>query len=441
MKKQSTLTLKLFGILCLMLLALPSVIHAQKWELIKELKATYAIYETRNGNMLLSDYLFDQTGGIYISKDKGTSWTKTDIADYNYNLFMEAGDYVFAIGIGGHIARSNDGGETWEMLRYTKPLEAFFDASTLDYTVSYALTYHNNRLYVADFNGGGILYSEDFGETWKLTDRTSLFLKYEDKETGEITEYIDSFYNLVSFNNELFAFSVLYVYRYDETNDTWIAVRDDSNFMAVSTIFNGKMYNGRSVMNDSKDVPFLERTADGKTWETVKRPEGQNDNNIRVLASDDKNIYAGLQFKGIYFTSNEGESWVNISEGLPYFNEDVVEDYLAPLKIVSTDDYLYVAIYDTPFSERKASGVYRMDKASLPSSIESGKTESANVYVDNDYLYVGEATNISIFNICGKRINAKSIEGKIAINNLSAGIYLYEMTINNKPVSGKFIKK
>ena len=68
----------------------------------------------------------------------------------------------------------------------------------MPYTVCYAATYHNNKLYVADFCGGGIIYSEDFGKTWKNTDLSSL--KYvAEEEDGSSVENTENVYQMVSY--------------------------------------------------------------------------------------------------------------------------------------------------------------------------------------------------------------------------------------------------
>ena len=442
MKKHYFLQFKIMGILCLILLATCPAFA--QWELAKECKAAYAVYVTKNGNMLMSDYLFDQTGGIYLSTDQGKTWEKTKIADHNYNTFIEAGDYVFAAGIGGCLARSADQGKTWELVYYTEPLKKYLSAESLDYDVVYAITYHNGKLFVGDFIGGGILYSEDFGETWTLTKRDNLMLVYEDKETGKSEKYMDNFYNLVSFDGKLLAFGMINVYLYDEKTNDWTITRYDSNVMAVSTVFKDKLYCGRSIMNETDKVPFIERTADGLNWEGVNRPEGQLDNNIRALASDENNIYAGLQTRGIYYSSNEGKSWVNISKGLPYFMEQVPDQFLSPLKFAVDKDYVYVIIYDVPFSDRNESGLYRYAKNALPTGIEDlVNYDETQLYTNNTHLYAvnGSISEVKVFTIDGKSYNVNLIDGKADIQYFPAGCYLYEAVVGQKQFTGKFIKR
>ena len=93
------------------------------WKQVCKLPATNAFYITNSGNMLLADYLFDMNGGIYISTDKGNSWEKTDVQDYNYNYFVENENYIFAAGYSAHIARSADDGLTWEVISYADAVE------------------------------------------------------------------------------------------------------------------------------------------------------------------------------------------------------------------------------------------------------------------------------------------------------------------------------
>lgn len=439
MNKLYTKCLKLVAVLCLLL----SSAQAQaQWEMVRQCNAAYAVHVTKSGNLLLSDYLFDNNGGIYLSTDEGKTWEKTDIMDHNYNSFIEAGDYIFAAGIGGYLARSADEGKNWELVYFSEPFKPFLSQEELDYDVAYAMAYHNGKLFVGDFCGGGIVYTEDFGETWTLTKRDHLKWATEDKETGEPVEYVDNFYNMVSFKGKLYAFGMINVYVYDDETNDWSILRDDSNFMAVSTIFKDKLYCGRSTMSETYRAPFLECTEDGKTWNEVPRPLELMDNNVRALSSDDKNIYAALQSRGIYYTNDEGANWYDISEGIPPYSEDHTERFLSPLRFAITDDYVYVVIYEDPFSVRNVSGLYRYAKKNLPTGIGDIVAGQSPVVYSEGCLFVGaEAAAVAVYDVSGKKCPVVLDNGKVDVRGLQTGCYLYEVQFGSEKVSGKFIKK
>lgn len=439
MRKHYSLCMRIVALVCL--LSLISLEAAAQWKLLKSLPATHAMFITKSGNMLMSDFDLKRNGGIWFSKDKGETWEKGEIADYNYSGFYEFENYVFAIGYAGRIARSADSGETWELINYTLPLKekGIFDDNMAEATTCYAMEYHKDKLYIADFTGGGVLYSEDMGESWNLTDLNSL--KINDS-MGK--PYVENLYNLESFNGKLFAFGALCIYEFEEKGETWILKRNDSNFMGQSTIFNNKMYCGRSIMNQTDKSPFLERTADGENWEWVPRPEGQLDNNVRVISHDEKNIYVGLQSNGLYYTDDEGMSWAKISEGLPAFSADYPDEFISPLTIASDDEYLYVAMFEF---DREDSGIYRMAKKDLPPTVTSIDNLSANpdfkVYADESYLYISGSRDavVSVFDVYGKKMNVVAQDGLADIQHLASGIYVFEISSKDGKTVGKFLKK
>ncbi len=431
------------SIIGLLLLACNNV--QAEWKLLKECTAAYGMHITKSGNMLLSDYLFDQTGGIYVSTDGGNSWEKTDVADYNYSRFVEADNYVFAIGKEGNIARSADEGKTWTVVNYTSALEDVLDPKALANTNCYAATIHKGKLFIGDFAGGGVLYSEDFGDTWKLTDREPFIWQIDMGDKG-MQDFPDCFYQLVSFKDQLYAFGVYGVFLYDETNNTWTTLRNDSNFMGQSTIFDGTLYCGRSVANETDEDPFLECTSDGKTWEEVKRPAGLIDNNVRSMTSDDKNIYAALQTRGIYFTSNKGESWTKISDGIPAHSDYLPDLYLSPLKLIATDDYVYVLIYDVPSSTRGVSGIYQMPKTELQGGVGALPTgsEEWTVVAKGSQLtiHATEKVSVAVADIYGKVLKTAELQdGDLYIGDLGTGVYLYTVSSDTQKRSGKFLKR
>lgn len=436
---------QLAALICLLLTACPKA-NAQ-WEFFKQLDAAQAVHITKGGVMLISDYNFDRLGGIHYSTDKGATWTKCDIADFNYNKFYETDEYVFALGYSGRIARSDDEGKTWELINYTLPLKGIIPQADLESDACYGMTLHHGKLFICDFVGGGVLYSEDMGESWNLTDRASLSITLSggkaETRAGKDDTTVEAIYNVISFNDELYAFGVYCVYKYDEANNSWIRIRNDSNFMAVGTTFKGKMYCGRSTMNSTINSPFLEWTEDGVDWGWSARPDDTTDTNVRAIANDAHNLYVGMQTEGFYYSTDEGDTWHNISEGLPY--NDLIKQYLSPLQIVTDDEYVYVAMFELSFAQNHLqSGIYRYAKKDLPvgSGIDNPTMQHGRVCVEENSLRFNGNATVTVSDVTGKRQHVSVQPGSADISRLAKGVYVYEITgADGRKQTGKFLKK
>lgn len=437
----------LFGVFLSLLL--PPTAAAQNqtpWEQVKSCKATYAFHITENGTWLISDYLFDQTGGIQVSKDGGATWSKAGVADYNYNGFFEAGDYVFATGAAGRIARSADGGSTWELLNYTRAMQGVLDEELWDYTQCYAIELHKGRLYIGDFSGGGVMCSDDFGETWRQVGHESLTYTIEAEGKGSQTA-TENLYNLASYNGSLYCFGLYYVFRLNEETGNWEVVRNDSNFMSRSVVHQGRLCCGRSVTNYDFGTPFIETIEEDGSWGEVQRPSGLMDNNIRAIGSDGDCLYVGLQNGGFYYTPDGGDNWADLNNGYPVsYVQDGWTYYLSPMTITATDDYVYVALYDTPWAQHDNSGVWRIPKASLPLSAGIGQAVREDgapvVGTDGSTLRFADGTrDIMVFDLGGRRSRV-AVSGTTAdISTLGQGTYIYRATCGGKRLTGKFLKK
>lgn len=344
---------------------------AAEWELVHELNAAYGLYVTKDGTMLMSNYdFYFEDGGIFVSDDQGATWTKTDVADHYYNEYFEVDDYVFAAGYGANIARSNDGGHTWQVLNYASALKGLPNATAdnISGTACYGITCHDGRLYAADYMYG-VIASDDWGETWSPVDPDGLSYETEGKD-GKGGKAIENLYKISEYNGTLIAHGLYKIYALDDATGTWKALRNSNN-MAVYTIFHGELFTGCSMPNENMSTPFLYRTTDLKTWKHVGHPEGVLDTNIRALTSDESRIYAALQYGGVFMTSDCGQTWHFISEGLPhvynmyegYFYDDYI---LSTLQLVATKDYLYALMYNEPWNiDQHTSGLYRISMAEL----------------------------------------------------------------------------
>lgn len=430
---------------------LPSLAEAQeaKWELFYTLPSTYTFHITKEGHMLATDYVWDETGGINLSTDGGQTWQKTDAPNYKYSDIIEGNGYVFAAGMGAHIVRSADGGQTWEVLSYARALDGLVASADQDWTACYAMAFHKGRLFIADFTGGGVIYSDDEGETWQNTDTESMSVEIDDGKQGG--KMVENLYNLVSFNGDLYAFGVYCVYKLDEETMKWSVVRTDSNFMAVSAMLGDKLVCGRSVMNEAYDAHFLEMTADGVNWEVLPRPEGLIDNDVRCLFAEGNLLVAAMQTRGIYCTDNAGERWYDISAGLPDYTQGEKNGYyLSPLTMVADADYLYVAVFDaSPAFIRNESGVYRMKKSDLPvyTGIESVQAEGVQPRLSADgqrLLLPQGCTGAAVYDLTGRvacQGKAGAADGSsLSLGALADGTYIYKVQLGARTVEGKFVK-
>lgn len=423
-----------------------TVSNAQSWVKKFDLTGANAVFVGAGGNIIASNYYYDYEGndivylgGIYYSQDQGETWTKCDVRDFNYSRFFQVDDYIFALGEGCNIARSKDDGITWEILNYAYALKGIVDDKALEYGIAYASVYHNKRLYIGDGNGGGVLYSEDYGETWQLTDRESLkFNLYGD-------EVLDTYYDMAVNNDEILLFGVYMIYRYDIENDKWILLRNDSNFMGVPVTYGNKLICGRGIINYDMNASFLEYTEDGgRTWGTLPRPEGEANNAIRTTATDQVNLYVGIQMGEMYYTKDLGENWTIISDGLPYTvnPEHGTKVYEHVVSLDLDSDYLYVAVYDEPWSGSTLSGVYRYKISELPqASVGTITNDAHKVFFNDNNLCLARPANIAIYNITGALVSASNNCNCLNLDNLANGVYIYEICDANTRTTGKFIKK
>lgn len=370
--------------LLLFALVLSSVqAFAAEWEMLREQNAAYGFYITKEGIMLLSDYDdFTKSGGIFYSEDNGLSWEKSNAKDFYYSKFIEAGSYIFAVGYKCRVARSEDGGRTWDILNYSRACNGLPNATTdnLNSSAAYGIVYHNERLYVSDFSFG-VVASNDWGETWEKVDPESMMQDVDDGGKGG-GKMIENLYMLSEYDGTLMAHGLYNVYKFNDVTQSWEYLTW-SNCMAVYTVFNGKYFAGRSMPNDDFNSPFLLCTSDLKNWTNIGHPTGVADCNIRALTSDNARIYAALQWGGVYMTSDEGQTWHEINKGLPHVLEyGTGKDtgmLLSTLQVWAAKDYLYAVIYNEPWNESQhTSGLYRIKMSDLevldPTGVESVST-------------------------------------------------------------------
>ena len=186
-----------------------AAVHAQWKKTSFPTGEVFTIFATSGGNLLVSEYSYDvEMAGLYISTDAGESWTKTQLPDYRFTAFCEAGGYLFAGGTQGRIARSNDDGLTWEMLR----CDNLFDKEVGE--IRDMIEYHGKVF--ASIYGSGVVYTENMGEKWVLTDTLSMTADYDRTINGRNTMCFEVV------NDALLAIASHGFFIYNESENNWI---------------------------------------------------------------------------------------------------------------------------------------------------------------------------------------------------------------------------
>jgi photosystem II stability/assembly factor-like uncharacterized protein len=149
-----------------------------------------------------------------------------------------------------------------------------------------------------------------------------------------------------------------------------------------------------------------------KVWDTIPTDKHIIEGNIGALAIFDSAIFVGTQFKGVFYTTDKGENWTNLNNGL--------KD-LAIRRFCEFNNIQYVCTND---------GFYSFNKISKSWALEFGQTSlqtnGATFYKGNFYL----ATNKGIFSQQTDKswINSSP---QFSMHNISSDKnQLYAMTYN-----------
>ena len=406
-----------------------------QWEPVSLHHGVWGVFITPSGNILYSDYQFDGSGGIYTSTDEGDTFTKTCSEDHTYNRFYQFGEMLYATGNGGKIARSDDDGETWVVLDYGTPDGEKID--DVENTACYGLAEKGERLYAADFSAG-ILYSDDYGDTWHFTDRTSLAIACGG--TGEKDEkgllFTENFYTPYTFKGNLYEFGANYICRYDEQEDKWSRVMEGSNFMVALAERNDTLFCGRTVDDYDATKPFLQFTTDGEHWQPTGRPENELCNYVRCLEVHGKHLFAGHIRDGVYVSDDGGNTYVNISDGLPMLTE-VRGYYLSPLELKATDDYLYASLFDTAYDNTEG-GLYRFPLNKLANRIAEVRGAIGKARVEGGALLLDKAADrIELIDASGAPRLTATHADRLELGTLPAGTYIYKVSKGGDKMTGK----
>lgn len=428
--KTKTLLFALIAILCFK----TSILRAQ-WEPTGFTNSTWVLCQAQNGNLIAADDNYPNMGGIYLSQDQGESWEATNALNYSYTSYLVKDESIYMGGVDGNVAISHDNGQSWTNVEF----RALFPGIT-DNNVIYAMEYHNGRIY-ASVLSLGVVYSEDNGVSWNLTDQESLWEVGNPENGGQWT------YNLRSFNGKLYNVGAFGIWEYNEIEDLWSQV-DNRWYGGSSVVVNDVFY----VAYNAGGVPDgIRYTTDFQVWESMPLPVGSQ-TTIRILEYYRGAFFIGHVHDAVFYTIDHGQTWIDYREDFPAFSPAPALDlYGVPMNLVFDGETMFCGVF-SGFDE--VAGVF---KAPVPDNLLNVKEMPV---LNKPVLYPNPAKDFVVLQFSNAQQNRGSLTitdvlGKVQYNQTigneggntttvstdgwASGLYFFSIVTDGSAASGKFL--
>ncbi|MDP1677003.1 MAG: T9SS type A sorting domain-containing protein [Bacteroidota bacterium] len=267
-------------------------------------------------------------GTVFHSSDNGTSWVIAESLSFVRSIAIK-GSSVFAGSFGGLIYRSTDNGEHWTSTNTGSIL---------------SVEIHKSNIF-AGTNDGHLFRSTDNGNSWNDI-KTFIIEGIEPK-----VEF------LFSTDSDLFAEVSGHIFRSNDSGNNWTKIdsglSDSPSVFTITKIgsilfagtydrgifyslnngdewlvtnFGSKTYDFSIAATSSNILVstvggFFQSKNNGGDWSFNNLGLVSNySDKTRIISSivmKDSNIYLGTDGAGIYRSTNNGNSWMSFSEGLP----------------------------------------------------------------------------------------------------------------------------
>ncbi len=222
--------------------------------------------------------------GVFRSINDGNNWAYTGLRDESINVLLELNNgMILAGGLG--LYASIDNGENWKKANTTFP----------DYLIQAFTINRNDNVFLGTFHGP-LLRSTDAGNNWVELD------------IGIRGESINSL--TANANGYVFAgISNRGIIRSTNNGESWEPVNAGLTNLFVRCL----IVNSRNIIfAGTNDGVFLS-TDNGITWQSANL-----DNMIisTFASSRQGDIFAGTFDQGIFYSSNDGKTWIPVNNGL-----------------------------------------------------------------------------------------------------------------------------
>jgi photosystem II stability/assembly factor-like uncharacterized protein len=316
----------------------------------KEMTHTVEALTTFGRTLYASTY----GGGVFRSEDSGDSWTTVNngLTDWTVSALLAVGeDIVFVGTTDGGIFRTTDGGDSWTEANTGLTNTSVTELEVLEGTIYAGI-------------GHRLVYSVDGGGSWQRVQIPSLPVSYHFAALSEAGgklyvagtkfapgDVVGGIFQLDEARNsliELTTDSELYgiecmeivestfyvgtqgrgVFRWDQDSDSWTSLGLEGHVITAVSVNRKKIY----AATQHGEIFRLEGT--GKPWKLISSDMvGSFISDLRGFGSI---FYATSLGRGVFRSTNNGNSWTPLNEGL--------ED-LSVMTIDADDTNTYIGTY------------------------------------------------------------------------------------------------
>ncbi len=383
---------------------------------------------------LKNGWIVGESGIILRTSDSGFTWTTQQSNTHSYLQSVSFCDSLngWATGENGTILHTIDGGKIWEKVNHDTSYKVnHFKVQCINPTIVLIIKYTHTDDWITDLK---LWKSIDSGKTWI------------DIYPSPNSSVVDFF-----FVNDSLGFTCGYgsnenghfSYQISRTKDgggSWKTY----NFcefgpFRVTNIYFENTQNGWATSWDS----LYYTSNGGDTWNAVSAP---NFNDLTDLVMFDSIGYVSRHVGKIKKTTDAGKTWIEQNSAPDYWIEDI--EFLNPDVgwAVGNNGQIFhtmnggITSVNTKYGETNTSNAVPTLYSIYPNPFNS-------TAIISYYLPVENYVEISILNILGQKIkmlaSGMQEKGKHEIhltgNNLSSGIYFYELKTDNFIERKKFI--
>lgn len=398
-----------------------SILHVEaQWTKCTMPAGTLAFSLAVNGDNI---YLGTLSNGIYLSTDKGSSWKEINTGITNKQIWSISvtDNALFAGTASGGLFRSADNGSNWTAAN------TGISATTIIRSVAK----FNNKLFATSTNQG-IYVSTDNGTTWAK------------QNTGIVGLVAQP---LLVTDAELYTGVLQSVYKYDATNDKWVAANSGIVNNTISSLTSIKDKAGvvnlfAGISNSGNNV--FRSVNSGTSWTGASK--GLPAVPVATIAAVGTTLFAGNDY-GVYISKDMGDNWTDASTGF------ALASYATFLTVGKQELYVLQSgsVWKRNFTDFGITAVKTIDLADGSGALElKNYPNPFQEQTTISYkLTKAEQVKLAIYDLSGKQLftvaeayqssGIYSYRLSASEHGLIPGIYFYKLEAGNSAQTMKMI--